>query len=90
MPTDNGPRRRAGPRSGFRAPDLCGQGGVGGGQLGVQMVHAPGADQGVTAYSLLRGIGNPCVGADSRYDARRLVDLLVMGLRIEAAGRHLK
>ncbi|MFD4828448.1 hypothetical protein ACFWPV_01095 [Streptomyces uncialis] len=54
------------------------------------MVNGPGADQGVAAYSLLRGIGNLCVGADSRYDARRLVDLLVMGLRTEAARRHLK
>lgn len=49
------------------------------------MVHDPGADQGATAYSLLRGIGNRCVGADSRYDARRLVDLAVMGLRQQGA-----
>ncbi|MEO8829660.1 TetR family transcriptional regulator [Lapillicoccus sp.] len=45
----------------------------------------------VGAYELMRGIGNLCVGADSRgddssettarYDARRLVDLLVAGLR---------
>ncbi|MBC2900086.1 TetR family transcriptional regulator [Streptomyces cupreus] len=35
------------------------------------------------AYHLMRGIGNLCVGADSdpRYDARRLVKLLVAGLR---------
>ncbi|MEU6124729.1 TetR/AcrR family transcriptional regulator [Streptomyces sp. NPDC047123] len=35
------------------------------------------------AYQLLRGIGNLCIGADSdpRYDARRLVALLVAGLR---------
>ncbi|WP_328869593.1 TetR/AcrR family transcriptional regulator [Streptomyces sp. NBC_00287] len=35
------------------------------------------------AYHLMRGIGNLCVGADSdpRYDARRLVALLVAGLR---------
>ncbi|MCK8436619.1 TetR/AcrR family transcriptional regulator [Streptomyces sp. D2-8] len=35
------------------------------------------------AYQLMRGIGNLCVGADSdpRYDARRLVALLVAGLR---------
>ncbi|MGC5361615.1 TetR/AcrR family transcriptional regulator [Streptomyces sp. DT24] len=39
----------------------------------------------VTAYSLLRGIGNLCIGADSQYDARRLVDLLVMGLRQQDA-----
>lgn len=36
-----------------------------------------------TAYQLMRGIGNLCIGAesDSRYDARRLVALLVAGLR---------
>ncbi|WP_016905800.1 TetR/AcrR family transcriptional regulator [Streptomyces xiaopingdaonensis] len=35
------------------------------------------------AYELLRGIGNLCVGAedDSRYDARRVVGVLVEGLR---------
>ncbi|WP_030155094.1 TetR/AcrR family transcriptional regulator [Streptomyces sp. NRRL S-244] len=37
----------------------------------------------LTAYQLMRGIGNLCIGAeaDSRYDARRLVELLVEGLR---------
>ncbi|MFE9923738.1 TetR/AcrR family transcriptional regulator [Streptomyces sp. NPDC005774] len=37
----------------------------------------------VEAYALMRGVGNLCIGADSdpRYDARRLVDLLVTGLR---------
>lgn len=37
----------------------------------------------ITAYPLMRGIGNLCIGAetDSRYDARRLVGLLVEGLR---------
>lgn len=37
----------------------------------------------VDAYQLLRGVGNLCIGADSdpRYDARRLVELLVAGLR---------
>ncbi|MFE2874629.1 TetR/AcrR family transcriptional regulator [Streptomyces roseus] len=37
----------------------------------------------LTAYQLMRGIGNLCIGAeaDSRYDARRMVDLLVAGLR---------
>ncbi|MEU7751329.1 TetR/AcrR family transcriptional regulator [Micromonospora sp. NPDC049171] len=36
------------------------------------------------AYALLRGVGNLCIGAgnDPRYDARRLVDLLVAGLRV--------
>ncbi|MGW8948697.1 TetR/AcrR family transcriptional regulator [Streptomyces sp. NPDC055709] len=35
------------------------------------------------AYQFMRGIGNLCIGADSdpRYDARRLVALLVAGLR---------
>ncbi|HEY2130905.1 MAG TPA: TetR/AcrR family transcriptional regulator [Streptosporangiaceae bacterium] len=37
----------------------------------------------IDAYGLMRGIGNLCVGADgdSRYDARRLVGLLIAGLR---------
>ncbi|MEU8327817.1 TetR/AcrR family transcriptional regulator [Micromonospora sp. NPDC048839] len=36
------------------------------------------------AYGLLRGVGNLCIGAgnDPRYDARRLVDLLVAGLGV--------
>lgn len=35
------------------------------------------------AYQLMRGIGNLCIGAESdpRYDVRRLVALLVAGLR---------
>lgn len=35
------------------------------------------------AYELMRGVGNLCVGADSdpHYDARRLVELLIAGLR---------
>ena len=35
------------------------------------------------AYELMRGIGNLCIGRDSdpRYDPRRLVDLLLAGLR---------
>lgn len=35
------------------------------------------------AYGLLRGVGNLCIGAgnDPRYDTRRLVDLLIAGLR---------
>lgn len=38
----------------------------------------------VDAYQLMRGVGNLCVGADSdpRYDARRLVELLIAGLRL--------
>ncbi len=37
----------------------------------------------VQAYELMRGVGNLCIGADSdsRYDARRLVDLLIAGLQ---------
>lgn len=37
----------------------------------------------LNAYQLMRGVGNLCIGADSdpRYDARRLVSLLVAGLR---------
>jgi hypothetical protein len=37
----------------------------------------------IDAYQLLRGVGNLCIGADSdpRYDARRLVGLLLEGLR---------
>lgn len=36
------------------------------------------------AYGLLRGVGNLCIGAgnDPRYDARRLVQLLINGLRL--------
>jgi AcrR family transcriptional regulator len=35
------------------------------------------------AYELLRGVGNLCIGADNdpHYDARRLVELLIAGLR---------
>jgi AcrR family transcriptional regulator len=38
---------------------------------------------GVDAYQLMRGVGNLCIGAedDPRYDARRMVALLVAGLR---------
>ena len=34
------------------------------------------------AYELMRGVGNLCIGADndSRYDARRMVELLIAGL----------
>lgn len=36
----------------------------------------------IDAYQLMRGVGNLCVGADTdpRYDARRLVGLLIAGL----------
>jgi AcrR family transcriptional regulator len=38
---------------------------------------------GTQAYELMRGIGNLCVGRDSdpRYDPRRVVELLLQGLR---------
>ncbi|MEV4615496.1 TetR/AcrR family transcriptional regulator [Kitasatospora sp. NPDC049258] len=38
---------------------------------------------GTHAYELMRGIGNLCIGRDGdpRYDPRRLVDLLLRGLR---------
>ena len=38
---------------------------------------------GTHAYELMRGVGNLCVGRDSdpRYDPRRLVELLLQGLR---------
>ncbi|MFJ6836933.1 TetR/AcrR family transcriptional regulator [Streptomyces sp. NPDC091209] len=38
---------------------------------------------GLTAYELMRGVGNLCIGAhnDPHYDARRLVELLIAGLR---------
>ncbi|MGI5523158.1 TetR/AcrR family transcriptional regulator [Micromonospora sp. CA-259024] len=36
----------------------------------------------VNAFELLRGVGNLCIGAgDPRYDARRMVGLLIAGLR---------
>ncbi|CAN5403907.1 hypothetical protein BH09ACT1_BH09ACT1_21210 [soil metagenome] len=36
------------------------------------------------AYEVMRGIGNLCIGADtdSRYDAHRMVDFLIAGIRI--------
>ncbi|MEU2075207.1 TetR/AcrR family transcriptional regulator [Streptomyces sp. NPDC013489] len=46
-------------------------------------VAAGEARPGLDAYDLMRGIGNLCIGteADPRYDARRLVALLLAGLR---------
>lgn len=37
----------------------------------------------IEAYELMRAVGNLCIGADNdpRYDARRLVELLITGLR---------
>jgi AcrR family transcriptional regulator len=39
---------------------------------------------GVGAYELMRGVGNLCIGADSDpdYDPRRLVGILIAGLRV--------
>jgi len=39
---------------------------------------------GIDAFSLMYGVGNLCVGAEhnARYDARRMVDLLIAGLRV--------
>ncbi|MEO3810464.1 helix-turn-helix domain-containing protein [Sphaerisporangium sp. B11E5] len=39
---------------------------------------------GVEAYELMRGVGNLCIGADNdpRYDARRMVEILIAGLRL--------
>ena len=36
----------------------------------------------IDAYELMRGVGNLCIGADNdpRYDARRMVELLIAGL----------
>lgn len=38
---------------------------------------------GIGAYELMRGVGNLCIGAgaDRRYNARRMVELLIAGLR---------
>ncbi|TCM50081.1 TetR/AcrR family transcriptional regulator [Kribbella sp. VKM Ac-2568] len=38
----------------------------------------------VEAFELMRGVGNLCIGAanNSRYDARRMVTLLIAGLRL--------
>ncbi|MBB2941061.1 AcrR family transcriptional regulator [Actinoplanes lutulentus] len=38
----------------------------------------------ITALELMRGVGNLCIGADTdkSYDARRLVALLIAGLRV--------
>jgi len=38
----------------------------------------------IGAYQLMRGVGNLCIGADNnpRYDARRMVELVIDGLRL--------
>ncbi|MGW8489062.1 TetR/AcrR family transcriptional regulator [Streptomyces sp. NPDC055886] len=53
------------------------------GQLLDAAVGAGEARPGIEPYELMRGVGNLCVGRDDdpRYDPRRLVDLLLRGLR---------
>nr|WP_223244724.1 TetR/AcrR family transcriptional regulator [Streptomyces sp. CBMA156] len=50
-------------------------------------VDAGEIEPGTQAYELMRGIGNLCIGRDSDpgYDPRRLIDLLLRGLRPQAA-----
>jgi AcrR family transcriptional regulator len=40
----------------------------------------------IDAYELMRGIGNLCIGADTdpRYDARRMIGLVIAGMRLPA------
>jgi hypothetical protein len=42
----------------------------------------------LSGYELMRGVGNLCAGAegDERYDARRLVGVLLAGLRVRPPG----
>lgn len=44
----------------------------------------------IDAYELMRGVGNLCIGADGdpRYDARRMVGLLMAGLRLAKPTEH--
>jgi AcrR family transcriptional regulator len=44
---------------------------------------AAGEIRSVQAYELMHGVGNLCIGADNdpRYDARRMVEILIAGLR---------
>jgi AcrR family transcriptional regulator len=41
----------------------------------------------VDAYVVLRGVGNLCVDDDPNYDARRMVELLIAGLRVPRESR---
>lgn len=52
-------------------------------QLLEAAVHADEIKADIDALDLMRGVGNLCVGidGDSRYDARRVVGLLISGLR---------
>jgi AcrR family transcriptional regulator len=55
-----------------------------------QLLHAAAeADEirpDIAAYELMRAVGNLCIGVDNdpRYDARRMVDLILAGLRTAA------
>jgi AcrR family transcriptional regulator len=51
--------------------------------------HAGEITTDVQPYELMRGVGNLCIGRDSdpRYDPRRLIDLLLQGLRRDARQR---
>ena len=70
---------------------LCDVGGVGRWQSEDDVLEA-GVDRfaageilpDMDAYELLRGVGNLCIGADNnpRYDARRMVELVIAGLRL--------
>lgn len=57
-------------------------------QLLEAAVAAGEADPGVDAYGLMRAIGNLCIGADADpdYDARRMVQLVIAGLRRQSLG----
>lgn len=44
-------------------------------------VAADEIDPGTQPYELMRAIGNLCIGHDPRYDPRRMVELLLGGLR---------
>ena len=52
------------------------------GQLLEAAIEAGEIGPDVDAYELMRGVGNLCIGADNdpRYDARRMVELLLAGL----------
>ncbi|WP_433129338.1 TetR/AcrR family transcriptional regulator [Micromonospora sp. CA-240977] len=52
-------------------------------QLLAAAVDAGDISPGTQPYELMRGIGNLCIGRDSdpRYDPRRLIELLLRGLR---------
>jgi AcrR family transcriptional regulator len=54
-------------------------------------VHAGEIRAGTDAYELMRGVGSLCIGAghDPRYDARRMVDLVIAGLRLPAVDAEL-